>query len=111
MRETAPEASRSPAGDYLLVAGEGRLSTHPFGAEATIGRGDDCDVAIAHHELSRRHALRCVLSDFGAHIQRAQQQTINVMRTIGITPASHISPETAVKCRADVVVGGAASPV
>jgi two-component system response regulator AtoC len=49
--------SSRPAGDYLLVAGEGRLSTHAFGAEATIGRGEDCDVAIAHHQLSRRHAI------------------------------------------------------
>ena len=56
--ETAPEDARSrPAGDYLLVAGEGRLSTHAFGAEVTIGRGEECDIAIAHHELSRRHAV------------------------------------------------------
>ncbi|MBL9018688.1 MAG: sigma 54-interacting transcriptional regulator [Myxococcales bacterium] len=56
--ETVPEAPfRRPAGDYLLVAGEGRLSTHPLGAQVTIGRGDDCDVVIAHHELSRRHVV------------------------------------------------------
>ena len=50
----SPDDSRS---GLLLVAGEGILETFPLAAgEAVIGRAPECDVAIAHATLSRRHA-------------------------------------------------------
>jgi two-component system, NtrC family, response regulator AtoC len=52
----------APGGDMLLVAGPGRLTTHPLtGGAAVIGRADDCDVVIDHRALSRKHA-RLVLA-------------------------------------------------
>ena len=53
--EPAPE--NTLAGDFLLVAGDGRLSSHALGQALVIGRGDDCDVVIEHPTLSRRHAV------------------------------------------------------
>ncbi len=47
-----------PAGDLLLVAGEGHVSTYALGdRELVIGRGEGCDVRIDHRALSRRHAV------------------------------------------------------
>ena len=51
-----PRDERNEAG-LLLVAGEGIAETFPLaGDEAVIGRAAECDVAIAHATLSRRHA-------------------------------------------------------
>ena len=56
----------------LVVAGEGRLSTHPLDRdELIIGRAADCDIAIDHRALSRRHAVvrrtpKLVLHDQGS---------------------------------------------
>jgi DNA-binding NtrC family response regulator len=55
-RDASGPALRVPA--VLLVAGEGRLSTHPISGErVVIGRAPDCDVPIRHAALSRRHAV------------------------------------------------------
>ncbi len=59
-------------GAVLVVAGEGRLSTHPLDRdEMVIGRAPDCDVVIDHRALSRRHAVirrlpRLNLHDLGS---------------------------------------------
>jgi len=46
------------AGDLLLVAGHGQLSTYELtGRDMVIGRDSSCDVVIDHRSLSRRHAL------------------------------------------------------
>ena len=53
-RDAAAEAGRP---SMLLVIGEGQMSTHPLTKDRIIiGRGEDCDVAIQHPSLSRRHA-------------------------------------------------------
>ena len=56
---TAPDRGAGlPAGDLLLVAGEGRLVTHALVAnELVIGRAPECDVVVDHRALSRRHAV------------------------------------------------------
>jgi two-component system response regulator AtoC len=57
---TQPETKGAPmrVPSVLLVAGEGRLSTHPIaGARLVIGRSPECDVTIQHAALSRRHAV------------------------------------------------------
>src|SRR5688572_7709527 len=57
---TVPDSSpdrRPLTGDFLLVAGEGRLSSHALSPEVVIGRGDDCDLVLANRGLSRRHAI------------------------------------------------------
>ncbi|HVK74776.1 MAG TPA: sigma 54-interacting transcriptional regulator [Kofleriaceae bacterium] len=51
------DGTSAHAGDQLLVAGEGFVSTYPFDRELVIGRGDGCDVVIEHRTLSRRHAV------------------------------------------------------
>ncbi len=59
-------------GDLLLVAGDGRLSTYELADRAlVIGRGAECDVAIDHRTLSRRHAVlqpgaRITVQDLGS---------------------------------------------
>jgi two-component system, NtrC family, response regulator AtoC len=48
----------APTPTLLLVAGEGKLSTHPIaGPQIVIGRAPDCDVPVRHASLSRRHAV------------------------------------------------------
>jgi two-component system, NtrC family, response regulator AtoC len=44
-------------GDFLLVAGNGRLAMFPLAPELVIGRDPACDVAIDDRTLSRRHAV------------------------------------------------------
>jgi transcriptional regulator with PAS, ATPase and Fis domain len=51
-----PSGGPRPAGDALLVAGEGRLSTHELREEVVIGRDPSCDIVVAHRSFSRRHA-------------------------------------------------------
>jgi two-component system, NtrC family, response regulator AtoC len=52
------QSSASGDGELLLVAGEGRLTTHVLhGNEIVIGRAPECDVVIDHRALSRRHAV------------------------------------------------------
>jgi two-component system, NtrC family, response regulator AtoC len=41
----------------LLVAGEGRLSSHELTRPIVIGRGAECDVVLASGSLSRRHVI------------------------------------------------------
>lgn len=44
--------------EFLLVAGNGRLSTHAVTkSELIIGRDPACDIVIEHKTFSRRHAL------------------------------------------------------
>ncbi len=44
--------------DVLLVVGDGKLvSIELDGRDLVIGRGEDCDVVLKHHALSRRHAI------------------------------------------------------
>ena len=50
-------------GAYVLVAGKGVFSTHPLGAELTIGRDRACDIAIDEKSISRRHAILRVGAD------------------------------------------------
>jgi transcriptional regulator with PAS, ATPase and Fis domain len=40
----------------IIVAGEGRLSSHPLVAPLVIGRDPGCDIVIADRAFSRRHA-------------------------------------------------------
>jgi two-component system response regulator AtoC len=42
----------------LVILGDGHLSTHalPDGASLVLGRDLDCDIALSHPKLSRRHA-------------------------------------------------------
>jgi hypothetical protein len=48
--------ARKPA--VVLVAGDGKLSTHAITSpELVIGRAPDCDVSIRHASLSRHHAV------------------------------------------------------
>ena len=60
MSETAPGGAgdqTAGAGDFLLVAGHGQLTTHVIEKlEIVIGRDAECDVVIDHPSMSRRHA-------------------------------------------------------
>ena len=52
-----PDAASARTPAVLLVAGEGGVTSHPIaGARVVIGRGQGCDLVIAHASLSRRHA-------------------------------------------------------
>ncbi len=58
--ELTDPTGRAPvtAGDLLLVAGLGQLSTHELTRkEIVIGRAESCDVVIDHRSFSRRHAV------------------------------------------------------
>ncbi len=50
-------AAPTPPGELLIVAGEGRLSSHELRAPLVIGRDPGCDIVIAKRSLSRRHAI------------------------------------------------------
>jgi DNA-binding NtrC family response regulator len=60
VRETAPgdPPAHPGTGDFLVVAGHGKLTTHVIATAAiVIGRDPDCDLVIDHPTLSRRHAI------------------------------------------------------
>jgi two-component system response regulator AtoC len=93
----------------LVVAGEGRLSTHPLDRdELSIGRAADCDVAIDHRALSRRHAVVRRSPNLALHDQGSTNGTRTLRGIIrGGEPVAlelgesfHIGPYTF------VVVGG-----
>ncbi|MCB9564781.1 MAG: sigma-54-dependent Fis family transcriptional regulator [Kofleriaceae bacterium] len=54
----------APRGRYLLVVGDNRLITTPLPGHGALilGRDADCDVALPHEKISRRHA-RLVVDD------------------------------------------------
>ncbi|MCA9674822.1 MAG: sigma 54-interacting transcriptional regulator, partial [Myxococcales bacterium] len=54
----------APRGRYLLVVGDNRLITTPLPDHGALilGRDADCDVALPHEKISRRHA-RLVVDD------------------------------------------------
>jgi len=55
-RESNPAAIAD--GDSLLAIGDATFLSHRLTSEeVTIGRDPDCDFVVAHHAMSRRHAL------------------------------------------------------
>src|SRR5262245_18218469 len=56
---TVPSQGESSAAAhaFLLLVGPGHLGTYPVAADRPLAIGPDatCDVALAHHTVSRRH--------------------------------------------------------
>jgi two-component system, NtrC family, response regulator AtoC len=85
----------------VLVAGEGRVATYPIAGErVVIGRAAECDVAIPHAALSRRHAeivvgppltVRDLGSTNGTRIMRELHHA-GAPVTLAIGDSFHIGP-------------------
>jgi pSer/pThr/pTyr-binding forkhead associated (FHA) protein len=117
----APAAARSAR--WVLVAlGGGDLRTHPLaaGGEFLLGRDLDCDIVLAHHRVSRRHArLRVAgagdalaIEDLGSRngtrvgegLRPNQPCPVRAGDVIGIGPFTLTAVRGAVQPRASLVV-------
>jgi two-component system, NtrC family, response regulator AtoC len=98
-RRDAAASPRAPA--VLLVAGDGKLSTHAIvGDRVLIGRAPDCQVSIRHGSLSRHHAelrvgppltVRDLGSTNGTRIAREQRVAGDPV-AIELGESFHIGP-------------------